>query len=67
MGVDFSVSALLLNEHGYDVIGFFMKNWDDTDDEGGCTATEYYEDVKRVADQIGIPCFRSTLRSNIGI
>ena len=56
-GVDSSVSALLLKEQGYDVIGVFMKNWDDTDDSGVCTATDDYEDVKRVADQIGIPYY----------
>ena len=56
-GVDSSVSALLLKERGYDVIGVFMKNWDDTDDSGVCTATDDYEDVKRVADQIGIPYY----------
>ncbi|MDF7638823.1 tRNA 2-thiouridine(34) synthase MnmA [Lactobacillus sp. ESL0791] len=56
-GVDSSVSALLLKEQGYDVIGVFMKNWDDTDDAGVCTVTEDYDDVKKVADQIGIPYY----------
>lgn len=56
-GVDSSVSALLLKEQGYDVVGVFMKNWDDTDDSGVCTATEDFEDVKRVADKIGIPYY----------
>lgn len=56
-GVDSSVSALLLKEQGYDVVGVFMKNWDDTDDSSVCTATEDFEDVKRVADKIGIPYY----------
>ncbi|MBC6315413.1 tRNA 2-thiouridine(34) synthase MnmA [Listeria grandensis] len=56
-GVDSSVTAYLLKEQGYDVIGIFMKNWDDTDEFGMCTATEDYEDVIRVANQIGIPYY----------
>ncbi|QJI75391.1 tRNA-specific 2-thiouridylase [Streptococcus pneumoniae] len=56
-GVDSSVTALLLKEQGYDVIGIFMKNWDDTDENGVCTATEDYKDVVAVADQIGIPYY----------
>ncbi|HJV44263.1 MAG TPA: tRNA 2-thiouridine(34) synthase MnmA [Bacillota bacterium] len=56
-GVDSSVAALLLKQQGYDVIGIFMKNWDDTDEFGHCTADEDYEDVRRVCDQIGIPYY----------
>ncbi len=56
-GVDSSVTALLLKEQGYDVIGIFMKNWDDTDENGVCTATEDYKDVAKVASQIGIPYY----------
>lgn len=56
-GVDSSVTALLLKEQGYDVVGIFMKNWDDTDEFGVCTATEDYEDVIRVCNQIGIPYY----------
>ncbi|MBC6117161.1 tRNA 2-thiouridine(34) synthase MnmA [Listeria innocua] len=56
-GVDSSVTAHILKEQGYDVIGIFMKNWDDTDEFGVCTATEDYEDVIRVANQIGIPYY----------
>lgn len=56
-GVDSSVTALLLKEQGYDVIGVFMKNWDDTDENGVCTATEDYKDVAKVANQIGIPYY----------
>ncbi len=56
-GVDSSVAAYLLKEQGYDVIGIFMKNWDDTDDKGFCSATEDYEDVIAVCDHIGIPYY----------
>jgi tRNA (5-methylaminomethyl-2-thiouridylate)-methyltransferase (EC 2.1.1.61) len=56
-GVDSSVSALLLKEQGYDVVGIFMKNWDEEDDSGYCTAAEDYEDVVRVCDKIGIPYY----------
>jgi tRNA-uridine 2-sulfurtransferase len=56
-GVDSSVAALLLKEQGYDVIGVFMKNWDDTDENGVCTATEDYNDVIRVCNQLGIPYY----------
>ncbi|MFW5982244.1 MAG: tRNA 2-thiouridine(34) synthase MnmA [Halanaerobiaceae bacterium] len=56
-GVDSSVAALILKEQGYDVIGVFMKNWEEKDEEGICTATEDYEDVKKVANQIGIPYY----------
>lgn len=56
-GVDSSVTAYLLKKQGYDVIGVFMKNWDDTDENGFCTATEDYKDVALVANQIGIPYY----------
>ena len=56
-GVDSSVAALLLKQAGYEVIGVFMKNWDDTDENGVCTATEDYEDVIRVCNEIGIPYY----------
>ncbi|WP_295746160.1 tRNA 2-thiouridine(34) synthase MnmA [uncultured Limosilactobacillus sp.] len=56
-GVDSSVSALLLKRAGYDVVGVFMKNWDDTDENGVCTATTDYRDVAKVATKIGIPYY----------
>ena len=54
-GVDSSVSALLLKEQGYEVIGLFMKNWDEKNEEGICTATEDFEDVASVCSQLDIP------------
>src|SRR5690554_1370977 len=56
-GVDSSVAALVLKEAGYEVIGVFMKNWDDRDETGSCTADTDYDDVRRVCDQIDIPYY----------
>jgi tRNA-specific 2-thiouridylase len=56
-GVDSSVSALLLKQQGYEVIGMFMKNWEEKDSQGVCQASKEYEDVVRVCEQIGIPYY----------
>ena len=56
-GVDSSVAALLLKEQGYNVIGLFMQNWDETDENGCCTAEEDYADVRRVAGLLDIPYY----------
>lgn len=56
-GVDSSVAALLLKQQGHDVIGVFMKNWEEKDENGVCTSTEDYEDVERVCQKIGIPYY----------
>ncbi len=56
-GVDSSVAALLLKERGFDVVGIFMKNWEEKDDEGVCTSTADYEDALRVADKLVFPCY----------
>jgi tRNA-specific 2-thiouridylase len=56
-GVDSSVAAYLLQKDGYDVVGLFMKNWDETDENGDCEASKDYEDVQKVCSQLGIPCY----------
>lgn len=56
-GVDSSVAALLLKQQGYDVVGVFMKNWEEKDDNGACTAAADWEDVQQVCDVIDIPCY----------
>ena len=54
-GVDSSVSALLLKQQGYDVIGLFMKNWEDDDNSEYCSSRQDLLDAVAVADTIGIP------------
>ena len=54
-GVDSSVAALLLKQQGYDVIGLFMKNWEDDDDDEYCSSRQDLIDAVSVADVIGIP------------
>ncbi|MFM9884503.1 MAG: tRNA 2-thiouridine(34) synthase MnmA [Burkholderiales bacterium] len=53
-GVDSSVAALLLKRAGYDVVGLFMKNWEDDDDDEYCSTREDLVDVASVADVLGI-------------
>lgn len=56
-GVDSAVAAYLLKQQGYSVVGIFMKNWEETDGNGVCTATADYADVRSVCDTIGIPYY----------
>jgi len=53
-GVDSSVTAALLKEQGYSVVGVFMKNWSQDLPGMPCTWKEDYQDAKRVAVQLGI-------------
>lgn len=56
-GVDSAVAAYLLRQQGYEVVGIFMKNWEEDDESGVCTATEDYADVRSCCDNIGIPYY----------
>jgi tRNA-specific 2-thiouridylase len=53
-GVDSSVSAWLLKQQGYEVIGIFMKNWEDDDDGEYCSTRQDFLDAASVADVLGI-------------
>ena len=53
-GVDSAVSAWLLREQGWEVIGLFMKNWEDDDDDAYCSTREDWIDAASVADRLGI-------------
>ena len=54
-GVDSSVTALLLQQQGYQVEGLFMKNWGEDDGTEYCTAKEDLLDALTVADTLDIP------------
>jgi tRNA-specific 2-thiouridylase len=53
-GVDSAVTAYLLKQQGYEVIGIFMKNWEDDDDSEFCSSNIDFVDAAAVADVIGI-------------
>ncbi len=54
-GVDSSVAAFLLKQQGYDVIGLFMKNWEDDDTDEYCSSRQDFLDAVSVADILDIP------------
>ncbi len=53
-GVDSAVSAWLLKQQGQEVVGIFMKNWEDDDDSEYCSSNADFVDAAAVADVIGI-------------
>lgn len=56
-GVDSSVAAHLLKEQGFEVMGLFMKNWEELDDQGMCKGAADFEDASRVCDILDIPLY----------
>ena len=53
-GVDSAVSAWLLKRQGHEVVGVFMKNWEEDDDSGYCSSNVDFVDAAAVADVLGI-------------
>ncbi|MGA0572215.1 tRNA 2-thiouridine(34) synthase MnmA [Variovorax sp. VNK109] len=53
-GVDSAVSAHLLKKAGHEVVGIFMKNWEDDDDSEYCSSNIDFVDAAAVADVLGI-------------
>ncbi len=56
-GVDSSVAALLLKLQGHNTVGLFMRNWEEFDEQGACSAEEDYADVIKVCEKIGVPYY----------
>lgn len=56
-GVDSSVAAYLLKKQGYNVIGLFMLNWEETAEDGACSAATDFADVRRVCSALDIPYY----------
>jgi tRNA-specific 2-thiouridylase len=53
-GVDSAVTAYLLKQQGFEVIGIFMKNWEDDDDSEYCSTRQDWLDAASVADVVGV-------------
>src|ERR1700748_1384364 len=53
-GVDSAVTAWLLKRAGHEVVGIFMKNWEDDDDDEYCSSRQDFLDAASVADVLGI-------------
>ncbi|KPU89765.1 tRNA-specific 2-thiouridylase [Variovorax paradoxus] len=53
-GVDSAVTAHLLKQQGHEVVGIFMKNWEDDDDSEYCSSNIDFVDAASVADVLGI-------------
>ncbi|MFZ1713330.1 MAG: tRNA 2-thiouridine(34) synthase MnmA [Nitrosomonas sp.] len=54
-GVDSSVAAYLLKQQGWEVIGLFMKNWEDDDTDEYCSSRQDFIDAASVADLLDMP------------
>ncbi len=70
-GIDSSVTAMMLHEQGYDVIGITMKTWDyqssgSSTKETGCCSLDSINDARQVAVNLGFPHYILDIRSEFG-
>ena len=56
-GVDSAVAAMELKRQGHEVLGVFMKNWEERGEDGACTAASDWQDVQRICETIDIPYY----------
>ena len=70
-GIDSSVAAVLLHEHGYDLVGITMKTWDyanfgGSKKETGCCSLDSINDAREVAVRLGFPHYVLDIREEFG-
>ncbi len=70
-GIDSTITALMLNDQGYEVIGITMKTWDyastgTTKKETGCCNLDSFNDARMAAVQHGFPHFVLDIRDEFG-
>ena len=70
-GIDSSITALLLHEQGYDVVGMTMKTWDYTNSGGkkketGCCSLDSINDARSMAVELGFPHIIVDIRDEFG-
>jgi len=70
-GIDSTITALMLNDEGYEVIGITMKTWDyatsgSSKKETGCCNLDSFNDARMAAVQHGFPHFILDIREEFG-
>jgi tRNA-specific 2-thiouridylase len=70
-GIDSTVTAMMLHEEGYEVVGITMKTWDyansgGTKKETGCCSLDSINDARQVAVDMGFPHFIVDIREEFG-
>ena len=70
-GIDSTVTALMLNDQGYEVVGITMKTWDYATSGGGkketgCCNIDSFNDARMAAVQHGFPHFILDIREEFG-
>ena len=70
-GIDSTVSALMLHEQGYEVVGITMKTWDYAaagggKKETGCCNLDSFNDARQAAVEHGFPHYVLDIREEFG-
>lgn len=54
-GVDSAVSLHLLKRKGFDIVGVYMQNWDNIEEQGYCSSAKDKLDARKICQHIGVP------------